>query len=128
MKRVFISFKMENKAQVDGVRLMAWNRHLALDFYDESVRIPYRSENAAYIRSRIREKIRRSSVTLGLLKENTHRSEWVDWELQASIEEGNRIVLMGLPGHPPRLVLPKAVAHLKWHAWDHEQLHTLIGA
>lgn len=126
MRRVFISFKMENKKQVDGVRLMAWNNNVGLEFYDESVRIAYKSENAPYIRAKIRKKIERASVTLCLLKENTHLSEWVNWELEESIAQRNRIVLMGLPGHPPRLILPSAVAGKDWYVWDPDHLQRLI--
>lgn len=50
MRRVFLSFKMEDKKKVDGVRLLSWNRNHPLDFYDESVRIAYKSENAKYIK------------------------------------------------------------------------------
>lgn len=128
MKRVFISFKMEDKKQVDGVRLMAWNNNVALEFYDESVRTAYKSEHAPYIRSKIKEKIQRASVTLCLLKQSTHLSEWVDWELATSIAEGNRIILMGLPGHPDRLKLPPSVSHLGWHSWNPVELQRLIEA
>lgn len=127
MKRVFISFKMEDKKQVDGVRLMAWNENLDLDFYDESVRIAYKSEHAPYIKARIREKIKRASITLCLLKQNTYLSEWVDWELQTSIAEGKRIILMGLPGHPDRLILPPSVTGMTWYVWNSATLSDLIG-
>ena len=39
MKRVFLSFKMEDKKQVDGIRLLSWNENVGLEFYDESVRV-----------------------------------------------------------------------------------------
>jgi hypothetical protein len=126
MKRVFLSFKMEDKKQVDGVRLLSWHQHVDLEFYDESVRTAYKSENAPYIRSRIREKINRSSVTVGLLGQNTHQSEWVNWELATSRELNKSIVLMGLPNGPSRLILPTSVKGLDWHLWDVNKLQALI--
>jgi hypothetical protein len=118
MKRVFISFKMEDKKQVDGVRLLSWNKGHELDFYDESVRISYKSENASYIRQKIKAKIDRASITLCLLGSNTYLSEWVDWELRTSIAAGNKIVLMGLPRGPESLYLPPSVSGSTWYLWD----------
>lgn len=66
MRRVFISFKMEDKKQVDGVRLMAWNKNLDLDFYDESVRIAYKSDNDDYIKKKDTGKDR-SRINHGVL-------------------------------------------------------------
>lgn len=109
---------MEDKKQVDGVRLMSWNTNVPLEFYDESVRISYKSENATYIKSKISEKIRRSSVTLCLLGKTTHQSEWVNWELEKSIELGNELILMGLPNGPDKLRLPPVVADHGWLLWD----------
>jgi len=126
MKRVFLSFKMENKKQVDGIRLLSWHKHVALEFYDESVRIAYNSENASYIRSRIRDKITRSSVTVGLLGQNTHQSDWVNWELTTSLELKKAVILMGLPNGPDKLILPRAVKGKPWHRWDVGQLQRLI--
>jgi hypothetical protein len=118
MKRVFISFKMEDKNQVDGIRLMSWNKNHPLEFYDESVRIAYKSERAPYIKAKIKDKIVRSSATVCFLGQNTHQSEWVDWELSTSISCNNKIVLMGLPRGPDRLVLPPSVLGRQWWLWD----------
>lgn len=126
MKRVFLSFKMEDKKQVDGVRLLSWHKHVSLEFYDESVRIAYKSENAPYIRSKIREKINRSSVTVCLLGQNTHQSEWVNWELETSVELKKAVILMGLPNGPTSLKLPAAVRGQTWWLWDIDHLQRLI--
>lgn len=64
MKRVFISFRVEDRPQINGLRLLAANPKFDIEFYDESVRTEIKSQNAAYIRSKIREKINRTSVTL----------------------------------------------------------------
>lgn len=118
MRRVFLSFKMEDKKQVDGVRLLAWSANHPLDFYDESVRWAYKSEHAPYIKSKIRAKIERASVTLCLLGPTTYQSEWVDWELRTSMELRKGIILMGLPKGPDRLVLPPSVRGSNWYSWD----------
>jgi hypothetical protein len=38
MKRVFMSFAHEDKAQVNGVRLLAANPKFDIEFYDESMK------------------------------------------------------------------------------------------
>ncbi len=128
MKRVFLSFKMEDKKQVDGVRLLAWHQHVALEFYDESVRVPYDSQNSSYIRGKIKEKISRSSIAVGLLGANTYQSQWVDWELKTSLDLGKKVILMGLPNGPDRLHKPPSVQHLPWYLWNVADLQRMIEA
>lgn len=113
---------MEDKKQVDGVRLLKWNSAFPLEFYDESVRIAYKSNNAGYIKLKIAEKIRRCSATICFLGRTTWQSHWVNWELETSILQGNAVLLMGLPNGPDRLQLPKAVQGQTWWLWDVERL------
>jgi antiphage defense system Thoeris ThsB-like protein len=56
MKRVFISFRAEDRQKVNGLRLLAANPNFEIEFYDESVRTAINSTNADYIRRQIREK------------------------------------------------------------------------
>lgn len=126
-KRVFLSFIAEDVNKVRGLRLLAANPGYDLEFYDESVRTPFDSTNSEYIRSKIREKIRRSSVTVLLVSEDTHKSRWVAWELEESHRQGNRIVVMALKG-VASAVLPSFVTAqgLEFHAWDPQGLDRLI--
>ena len=61
-KRVFLSFRAEDRQQVQGLRLLAANPDYDLEFYDESVRVAIDSRDADYIKRLIRDKIGRSSV------------------------------------------------------------------
>ena len=126
-KRVFLSFAAEDKAQVQGLRLLKDNQNFELDFYDESVQVAVGSSNVDYIKRVIREKIRRCSVTICLIGATTYKSQWVEWELKASNDEGNKIVVMALKGID-RAVLPSFAKQsgLAFHAWDPSQLATLI--
>lgn len=130
MRRVFISFKIEDKPQVNGLRLLASNPNYDLEFYDESVRSPYNSTNAEYIRRRIREKIARTSVTVCILNTNTYTSQWVAWELRESIAKGSRIIGMGVPGLTAAITLPQPMrdAGIGWDTWDVPRLMRQIGA
>jgi hypothetical protein len=116
-KRVFISFRAEDRQQVNGVRLLAANPKFELDFYDESVRTPINSTSAHYIRQKIREKINRTSVTLCLVSPLTHTSQWVTWELEESIDQGNAIICMGFPNGPASLTMPEPIRRLGFQGW-----------
>ncbi len=97
-KRVFLSFRAEDRQQVQGLRLLAANPDYDLEFYDESVRVAVDSWNADYVKKVIREKISRSSVTVCMISALTYTSAWVDWELSESAQKGNNIIAMGLKG------------------------------
>ncbi len=126
-KRVFLSFKREDLQQVQGLRLLSATPAYDLEFYDESVRGAINSENADYIKRKIREKINRTSVTVCLIGKNTHKSEWVNWELQESHGKENTIIAMALKG-VDKAALPKLIKAEKigfWE-WDPEYLSRLI--
>ena len=130
MKRVFISFRAEDRQRVNGLRLLAANPRFAVEFYDESVRSAYKSSDTSYIRSQIRQKIYRTSVTLCLISELTYTSQWVIWEIEESIAKGNKIIAMGFPGGPDRLTLPAPMKRLNlpWYSWDLDELQRQIGS
>ncbi|MEE2943804.1 MAG: TIR domain-containing protein [Pseudomonadota bacterium] len=122
MRRLFLSFQMEDRNQVNGVRLMNSNKAMDLDFYDESVRVAYKSTNADYIRRKIREKISRCSATVCFLGETTYQSAWVNWELHTTLSMQKEVLLMGLPNGPERLHLPPVVSGWTWYFWDPNHL------
>lgn len=130
MKRVFISFRAEDRDQVNGLRLLAANPNFEIEFYDELVRTAIESTNPTYVRSKIRERIGRTSVTLCMLSPQTHTSQWVNWELEESLEKGSEIICMGLPGVTQAITLPEPARRLKlpWYVWNHEHLGRLIAA
>jgi hypothetical protein len=126
-KRVFFSFIGEDRKSVDGLRLLAANENFDIEFYDESVKTPYNSVNADYLKSQIRSKIDRSSVTVCLISTETHSSSWVDWELEYSDKKGNTIIAMALKD-VQKAILPSLIKKkgLPFHGWDHNRLYKLI--
>lgn len=129
-KRVFISFRAEDKNQVNGLRLLAANEKFDIEFYDESVRSPIDSQNANYIKSIISQKINRTSITICMLNTLTYTSSWVDWELEQSYGKNNTVIYMGLKDGPGALIVPKPGRDrgATWYAWDHELLDRLIAS
>ncbi len=126
-KRVFLSFIAEDRERVNGLRLLASNDDFDIEFYDESVKTPINSTNRTYIEQRILDKIDRSSVTVCLISEETHKSEWVNWELEYSRKKGNAIIAMALKG-VERAVLPSEIKGLPFHPWSYESLAQLISS
>lgn len=129
-KRVFISFRIEDRSKVNGLRLLAANEKFDIEFYDESVKTEIKSQIAAYVKTKILEKITRTTVTICMVSELTHTSEWVDWELEKSYAKGNTVIYMGFKDGPDRLNLPKPGRDRQaiWHVWDHVKLDNLIKA
>lgn len=95
-RKVFLSFVEEDLDCVNLFRGQAKNENSELEFYDYSVREPFNSKNAEYIKSQIQQKINNVSVTLCLIGKNTYTSDWVDWELKKSVEMGKGLVGMKL--------------------------------
>lgn len=100
-RNVFISFAMEDLDEVNLLRAHAKNEKSDIEFNDYSVREPYDSERAEYIRQKITERIERASVTVVYLSESTPQSEWVKWEVEKSLSLGKRVVAMHASDKPP---------------------------
>ena len=127
-KRVFISFKAEDKKKVDGLRLLAKNPNYELDLYDESVRSPINSTNAPYIKTKIKEKIQRSGVVLCLVNKDTHTSDWVSWELETSIALGKPIVAMAVKDID-KATIPSPIRNkVKFYSWNPASLGSYLEA
>src|SRR5215217_7686029 len=111
MRRVFISFVIEDENAVKGLRLLAKKPgYTDLEFYVESVRVPIDSIQAPYIKSRIKDKIRRCGVVLCIInRETTYRSSWVNWELETAIERKKPIVAMAIKGLTEAVTLPRTI-------------------
>ena len=105
---VFISFASEDINDVNMLRGQAKNQTSDIEFNDWSLREPFDSEKAEYIKRGIRERIRQCSVTVVYVSDKTAYSKWVDWEVRESIAMGKGVVAMHKGDTPPAR-LPKAV-------------------
>jgi len=128
-KRVFLSFVEEDLDLVNLFRGQAKNKNSSLEFSDYSVREPYDSTNAAYIRGKIRERIAAASVTICLIGEDTYKSKWVNWEITTSDEENNNIFGVRLHSSATRDTSPNALTTLKRpvYNWDIDAIVKAIG-
>lgn len=122
-RNVFISFVSEDINDVNLLRGQAKNENSELEFNDYSLKEPFNSEKAEYIKNGIRERIRQSSVTIIYISDLTHKSEWVDWETRESIALGKGVICVH-KGDTPPVILPKFVDEfrLKVIPWKHKLL------
>lgn len=100
-KNVFLSFSAKDLKEVNLIRAHAKNENSDIEFNDRSVREPFDSERAEYIRSRLQDRINQSSTTVVYVSENTAASEWVKWEVETSLKLGKRVIAMYKGDAPP---------------------------
>lgn len=100
-KNVFLSFSAKDLDEVNLIRAHAKNENSDIEFNDRSVREPYDSERAEYIRSKLKERINQSSTTVVYISENTATSKWVKWEVETSLDLGKRVIAMYKGDAPP---------------------------
>jgi hypothetical protein len=120
---VFLSFAGENLDLANALRGQAANDATDVRFQDWSVKEPYNSERADYIKARIRERIRRASIVVVLLTEESAHSDWVDWEAREGLRQGKKVIGMHPQATPPDSLPPSFTEHgLQVIAWSHEAL------
>ena len=124
---VFISFASEDLDEVNLLRGQAKNQNSDIEFNDWSLREPFDSKKAEYIKRGIRERIRQCSVTVVYISEKTSNSKWVNWEIRESIAMGKGVVAMHKGDSPPTR-LPKAVTDNKVPvvSWNQKELAKAI--
>lgn len=126
-RHVFISFDHEDLDEVNLLRGQAKNGKLDLQFDDHSVKEPYDSNSAEYIKRNIREKLDRCSVTLVYLTEKTANSKWVNWEIEESLKRGKGVIGVYKGDAPPARTPPAfQQTGCKTVKWEHAALTKAI--
>lgn len=124
---VFISFDAEDLNDVNMLRGQAKNENSDIEFNDWSLKEPFDSKKADYIKRGIRERIRQCSVTVVYVTDKTADSKWVNWEIRESIALGKGVLAM-YKGDAPPARLPKAVIdeEIPVVAWNQRELARAI--
>lgn len=126
-RHVFISFDHEDLNEVNLLRGQAKNDKVDLQFDDYSVKEPFDSTNADYVKRQIREKIEHCSVTVVYLSEKTASSKWVNWEIEESIKRGKGVIGVYKEGRIPTSVPPAFQQNnCKSVKWEHTTLMEAI--
>ena len=126
-RNVFLSFSSDDLNEVNLLRGQAKNDDNDLEFSDRSLKEPFNSENADYIKRGIREKIDQASVTAVYLTEKSAKSEWVNWEIEESLRKGKGVIGVYQGNKRPKS-LPKAFNEnsLKAVKWGHKEISSAI--
>ncbi len=86
-KRVFISFHMDNEAQIALLRHQAKSDKFNLEFTDYSVKEPFDGN----WKKKCEERIRRSSVVVCMIGKESYRRPAVLWELKKAYQLGKPV-------------------------------------
>ena len=123
---VFISFSSDDLNEVNLLRAQAKSENSNIKFNARSLKTPFDSERADYIKRDIRERIRQCSVTVVYVSDNTANSKWVDWEIQESLAMGKSVVAVHKGNTPPKR-LSKAITdnQIQFVPWNQNQLKVI---
>ena len=95
---VFVSYDHDDQNQVNGFKAIKYNPNHPLDFHDHSlkepvtdrtgkpIKYPPSDPRSQRVRDEIKAKFDRASKLVVLIGEDTHQSEWVDWEVRTFYE------------------------------------------
>jgi len=117
-KNIFISFSHEDINEVNLLRGQAKNDKNDLEFSDYSVKEPFNSENADYIKRKITEKIEKTSVTLVYITKDAAKSDWVKWEVEKSLKMGKGVVAVYQGDKAPSMpsfITKNAIKSVQWN-------------
>lgn len=92
-RRIFISFDYDNDRHYKNL-LVAWDKNDIFDFafFDGSVTVPVNSDKAGPIRRVISQRISNCSHLLCIVGEYTHKSSWVEWEIEKAVSLNKNII------------------------------------
>lgn len=92
---VFISHSWAYVNDLTNLRSLLNNRgYFKVEFEEASPNEPINSENAYYIKQRLKQKIKNSDIVLGIAGMYASYSDWMKWELDTAIE--NNIPIVGV--------------------------------
>lgn len=101
---VFISHYGKDDEHVQKLKalLKKSNRVLRNSSIDSTK--PNNAKNEEYVKSLLRDGIKWAGTTIVLIGPKTHTRWWVDWEIEKSFKEGNRIIGVYINGESDSFV------------------------
>jgi hypothetical protein len=122
LKRVFISFAIEDRQYRDYLVLQAKNKRSPFTFADMSVKKRWRE---SVWQEKCRSKIKGCDGAIALLSKNTHRASGARWEMKCAREEGVRIIGMHIKKDAKGSV-PSELKGKKVITWSWDNLNKFI--
>lgn len=92
-KKVFISYEYDNDKQYKD-QLLSWDANKLFEFtiHDHSVDILINNTNGTTIKSVLSRFINESTYFLVIVGEKTHKSTWVQWEVEKAVALNKKII------------------------------------
>jgi hypothetical protein len=115
---VFISHSWDHVDDLKNLRdLLEERGYFHVEFEEASPEEPINSENSAYIRRRLKEKISNSNIVLGIAGMYASYSDWMKWELDTAIAEEVPIVGVIPRGQEriSKVVTDRSVEDVHWN-------------
>ena len=115
---VFISHSWAHVDDLKNLRNLLEKRgYFHVEFEEASPEEPINSENSAYIRRRLKEKISNSDIVLGIAGMYASYSDWMKWELDTAIAEEVPIVGVIPRGQEriSKVVTDRSVEDIHWN-------------
>jgi hypothetical protein len=85
---VFISFHIEDEAQVELLRQQAKNENSNISFIDYSIKEPFDEK----WKTQAIERIKHSSVFICMIGPETYKRDAVNWEINKAYELGKKVI------------------------------------
>jgi hypothetical protein len=128
-KHVFLSYVIEDKNLVTLFRGQAKIKNSDLAFDDYLVREPINSASAPFIKIKITDKVTASAVLICLIGYDTHKSDWVDWEIRRAVELKKKMIGVRLHSDSTRDKAPAALVSTgaKVLNWEIDKIVSAIG-
>lgn len=122
MKRIFISFAIEDGNLRDLLRGQSRNTNSPFEFVDMSVKQPWVSQ----WKTKCRTKIRGCDGMISIITRNTKKADGQIWEMNCATDEG--IPLLAIYGNKDHIgaTIPNECGHLPVVDWIWEKISAWI--
>lgn len=93
--KIFVSHSWAHSDDLTALQNLLNNRgYFNVEFTEASKDVPINSENATYVKSRLKSKIINSDIVLALAGVYASHSDWMIWELDTAVS--NSIPIVGV--------------------------------
>jgi hypothetical protein len=116
--KIFVSHSWAHSDDLKALQNLLNSRgYFNVEFTEASKDVPINSENATYIKSRLKNKITNSDVVLALAGVYASHSDWMIWEMDTAVD--NNIPIVGvIPRGQERIsqeVYNRSKVYVKWN-------------
>ena len=121
-RNVFVSFDMDDEAQVRLLTYQAKDDKFKFSFRDYSVKEPFDDK----WKRRVREKLRLVSAVIVAIGAKTHESDAVDWEIKEAYSQGKTVLGVRLHRSKKHKTPPAVRPGTKVVNWDAEEINRAL--